>query len=394
MKTLKITSMLLLLICFIACKKDIRELRSDLSKQKELIAQLQSAMNTINTDVKSLQAITTAIQNKVSVVSYVPTATGYTLAMSNGTTIDLKNGTNGADAPNIGVKIDADGQYYWTLANEFLLQNGQKLRVTGNSGITPLLRVDATTNYWMASYNNGSDWVVVKDNNGNPIVAVGAAGPGGVAGFGITETTDTIFITYNGSTYTLPKGNSTGGTTVPYMIFATSKSANATISLQISADLADRAGVWIDLNNDKKQDPGEKIGVFGFLSPFILNGSQTFTIYGKVSAIHLGGQQIVEVDLSGNTALTSLEISNNELRSLDVSKNTALVTLGCTQNNINSVEMEKLINSLPTRTTNGEAYIVSAAAGEMNATPTSASISAANAKKWKLYKSLFGELVP
>lgn len=226
---------LLLAIATLSCqKKDINELRSELDKQKELVAQLQSTINTINTDVKSLQAITTALQNKISVVSYSATTTGYALIMSNGTTIDLKNGTNGAngsngaDAPRMGAKQDTDGIYYWTLGGEWLLQNGLKLRITGQNGtngtngtngangITPLLKVNMEGNYWMISYGGGANWQPVTDTTGNTIPATGAtgtqgpqgpAGPAGIAGFSIVETDTAIFITYMGATYTLPKAN-------------------------------------------------------------------------------------------------------------------------------------------------------------------------------------------
>src|SRR5690606_9745081 len=57
----KLTILILLLtsLGWIACSKsDLKELRSELERQKELLAQLQSTLNSLNTDIKGLQAIT------------------------------------------------------------------------------------------------------------------------------------------------------------------------------------------------------------------------------------------------------------------------------------------------------------------------------------------------
>ncbi|WP_114789835.1 PL29 family lyase N-terminal domain-containing protein [Niabella yanshanensis] len=232
----KVIFLSLLLWVLAACqKKDIRELRSELNRQKDLIAQLQSALQSINTDMKTLQAIATALQAKISVVSYTATPTGYELIMSDGSKINLtngKDGTNGANgtngkdgvnAPLIGLRQNADGNYYWTIGGDWLLQNGQKVKANGTNGangsngvngITPLLMVNATSNQWMVSYDSGNTWSVIKDGNGNPITATGATGaigpqgpqgPAGITNFGITETETSIIITYNGNTYTLSK---------------------------------------------------------------------------------------------------------------------------------------------------------------------------------------------
>ena len=66
--------------------------------------------------------------------------------------------------------------YYWTLDGNFIIQNGNKLPVTGKdrqnvsnssnssngtNGITPLLQVNTTANQWMISYDNGNSWQIV-----------------------------------------------------------------------------------------------------------------------------------------------------------------------------------------------------------------------------------------
>ena len=198
----------------------------------------------MNTDITALKAITTALQQNVSIISYKATSTGYTLTMSNGTTINLSNGkdgtngtngTNGKDGVNalaIGVKQNTDGFYYWTLDGNFIIQNGNKLPVTGKdgqngsngsngsngtNGITPLLQVNTTANQWMISYDNGNSWQIVRDSSGNPVPATGPSGPtgpigptgpqgpSGIPGFSIEEGDGIITVTYLGSSYTLVK---------------------------------------------------------------------------------------------------------------------------------------------------------------------------------------------
>ncbi len=238
----KIISFLLLFCFFTACqKKDINALKNRVNELESQLAQLKQTTSNLNNDLKALQAIATALQAKVSVVSYIATATGYELVMSDGSKINLThgkdgaNGTNGKDgvnAPVIGLKQDTDGNYYWTIGKDWLLQNGQKVKANGTNGTngtngadgtTPLLMVNTTSNQWMVSYDNGNTWSTIKDGNGNPITATGAQGPqgqpgqtgpqgpAGVSNFSITETETSIIITYNSHSYTLFK---TGAPTI------------------------------------------------------------------------------------------------------------------------------------------------------------------------------------
>ncbi|MGE9314930.1 PL29 family lyase N-terminal domain-containing protein [Niabella sp. CJ426] len=425
MKSKTLLTLLVLLVLSACQKKDIDALRNEVNDLKSRVTRLEDAAKTLNTDIASLKTIATALQAKISVVSYTATATGYELTMSDGSKINLNNGkdgingtngTNGKDginAPVIGLKQDADGNYYWTIGGDWLLQNGQKIKANGTNGTngangtTPLLMVNATSNQWMVSYDSGNTWSVIKDANGNPIAATGAtgqqgqpgqtgpqgpAGPAGVPGFSITETDTAIVITYGGSTYTLPKGGS-AETGLPRIILATSKALGDKVRISVNAELADRSRVWIDLNNNEQQDAGEKINTFGSYAEYTLTTSKTLSFYGKITKLNCTNNLIVALDVSKNTALTSLDCNDNQLTALDVSKNTLLNTLNCYENKINSAEMVNLINSLPLSTTGGFAMILVSSAGEGNATPTSASISAANAKNWSLYKG-FTELTP
>lgn len=357
----------LVMLALSACqKKDINALRSEINDLKNRVTRLEDAAKMLNTDIASLIDIATSLQAKISVVSYTATANGYELTMSDGSKITLSNGkdgTNGKDginAPLIGLQQDTDGNYYWTIGGDWLLQNGQKVKANGTdgasgiNGITPLLMVNATSNQWMVSYDNGNSWSVIKDGNGNPITATGPQGPSGtpgatgpqgpagIPGFSISENETALFITYNGITYTLLKSNSTNEPDTFFIVFETQNDPNnETITLRVDADLADRADIWIDLNNNKEKEPGEKVTSFGTAITYNLIGSQTITLYGKVKYFSCTYENISNLDISRNTYLTTLRCFGNTLSSLDLSKNTALTTLYCEFNNLSSLDLSK-----------------------------------------------------
>lgn len=446
-------AILFLLICvtIVSCqKKDIDALRRDLDAQKDRITNLETAVNSVNSNIKTLQSLTDALQKNITVKSYAATSVGYLLTMSDGSTIELKNGingingsngTNGKDgvngkdginAPLIGVKTDADGNYYWTIGGDFLLQNGQKLRVTGNngqngengtSGATPLLKVDSGSNRWLASYDNGQTWSIVTDAAGNSIPATGAQGPAGTPGapgtpgvpgangvsnFSITDHADALIITYNGTAYMLSKTQATPDSYKMVLVSDVNifDPLSNSISIKVQAAPADRADVWIDLNNDKKMDVGEKINNFEDRFAYVLSVSKTVTIYGKVTGFDCSFNQLTDLNVSRNPALTSLNCAVNQLEELDLSKNPALTNLNCSYNSITTLNlsanvnlnlcsinrnkiknanMTALLNSLPNRSSTSKLTVFNDPS-DGNTAPSSAEIAAANAKNWKLYK--------
>ena len=77
--------------------------------------------------------------------------------------IVIKDGEAGA-APAIGVKLDSDGKYYWTLDGEFITEGGKKMPVTGDDGVTPVFKIENDT--WYVSYDKGGDVEGVRPCNG------------------------------------------------------------------------------------------------------------------------------------------------------------------------------------------------------------------------------------
>ena len=69
--------------------------------------------------------------------------------------------------------------------------------------------------------------------------------------------------------------------------------------------------------------------------------SQTVTITGDVIYFGCSKNQLTALDVSKNTALTTLDCTNNQLTALDVSKNTALTTLDCSVNQLTTLDVSK-----------------------------------------------------
>jgi hypothetical protein len=116
---------------------------------------------------------------------------GYVLTFSKGNSVTIYHGQNGIDGstPQIGVKEDIDGIYYWTVNETWLLdEDGNKVKAVGTDGqngsegvpgtpgidgVTPLLKIE--NGRWCVSYNEGETWTDIGQ-------ATGDQGPEGESG--------------------------------------------------------------------------------------------------------------------------------------------------------------------------------------------------------------------
>jgi outer membrane murein-binding lipoprotein Lpp len=182
---------------------DHEALESDVRDLKNRVAALEMWAATVNSNVAALQDIVAALQNTdyiTGVTTFAsPAPGGYVISflksgnitISNGRDgtdgadgrngadgwdgtngkdgADGTNGTNGSDgvSPQISVKQDTDGVYYWTLDGAWIVAGGNKMRVTGEKGAdggngqngnVPLLRINSGTGIWEASYDGGGTW--------------------------------------------------------------------------------------------------------------------------------------------------------------------------------------------------------------------------------------------
>ena len=161
-----ITSAISLLLLLVGCDKLVR---GELDALQDQIDVLADRVDQLNASVNSLGEIVREIQNG----GYVETCAevveggktiGWRLTFSDGKEIMIYNGKDGADGhtPIIGIRQDTDGEWYWTLDGDWLLNNGSKVKATGNDGssgqdgVTPRLKIE--NDYWYVSTDNGQTW--------------------------------------------------------------------------------------------------------------------------------------------------------------------------------------------------------------------------------------------
>lgn len=190
------------LILLTSCKYDDDELIERIDNIENRLIELEKQCKQININISSLQTIVKALENQDYIVSVSEITEnnihiGYQIEFKKAGTIVVyhgKNGTDGKDShtPQIGVKKDENGIYYWTLDGEWLTdEEGNKIKAvgtdgkdgvdgedgidgsdgsdgsSGSNGITPQIRVN--NGRWEVSYNNGVTWTDLGSATGDAI---------------------------------------------------------------------------------------------------------------------------------------------------------------------------------------------------------------------------------
>ena len=246
-----------------SCSYDDTAVWNKVNSLEDRVAKLEELCKKANSDIEALQTIVEALQQNDYVVSVAPVieggkTVGYTITFAKSGEVTIYNGKDGKDGadgkdgvngdggyiPNIGVKKDVDGIYYWTLDGDWLLdesgnkvpaqgeqgadgaqgeqgqpgedgqdgQNGQDGQdgKDGKDGVTPKLKIE--NDYWYVSYDNGATWSVVGK----------ATAEGTSAGDSIFERVEVendcvIFYLTDGSSFTLPISNQTDGDIIRFL---------------------------------------------------------------------------------------------------------------------------------------------------------------------------------
>lgn len=233
--------------------------------------ELVERCNQMNTNIESLQQLINALQTGDYITSVTPltengAVVGYTITFAKSPAIVIYHGKDGADGapgadgedgqdgqdgadghtPQISVRQDTDGNWYWVVDGEWLLdESGNKVRANGRDGapgqdgedgapgqdgqdgedgapgqdgqdgITPQLKIE--NGRWMLSIDNGKTWTDIGQATGDPGEdgqdgAPGEDGQDGADGdsffASVTEGEHEVtFVLSDGTQFTLPKSS-------------------------------------------------------------------------------------------------------------------------------------------------------------------------------------------
>ncbi|MDD4476461.1 MAG: PL29 family lyase N-terminal domain-containing protein, partial [Eubacteriales bacterium] len=193
---MKIRSFVLFALATMLCAGcyDDTQLKTDIADLQGRVTAIENWCTTANSQISALQSLVQALEEKDYVTGVAPLAdgTGYTISFTKSKPITIKHGEKGdkgdkgddAIAPVIGVALDTDGNYYWTVKIGaadpvwMLDKDGNKIRTTGDNGkdaVSPQVRINSATNMWEISVDGGVSWVSTG------VAATGATGAAGVS---------------------------------------------------------------------------------------------------------------------------------------------------------------------------------------------------------------------
>ena len=151
-----------------SCKYDDAEIWDKVNDLDERLTSVETAVETMNRNVETLQRL---IDGKLFISALDENGDGsYTLKLVTPagelSSLTVRNGRDGASGttPRIGVRQDSDGRYYWTVNDEWVVdETGGKLAVTGSDGaagadgVTPVFKID--NGRWYVSYDRGLSYI-------------------------------------------------------------------------------------------------------------------------------------------------------------------------------------------------------------------------------------------
>ena len=144
----KVLTMALVAALAISCYDD--------AKVWEKLDSLEAKLTELTSQVNSVSSIVSALEGKVYVKAVTEVTGGYEIEFTDGKTVTVKDGKDGADAPEIGATKDVDGIYYWTLGGEWLLDAAGN-KVPAGMG-QPKLKTE--NGQWYISAD-GKDWALI-----------------------------------------------------------------------------------------------------------------------------------------------------------------------------------------------------------------------------------------
>lgn len=205
----------ILSICAVAllslsgCSKyDDGPLSNRVENLENRVKSLEEQCKQLNTNVTSIQTLVDAMENGDAITSVTPIKegdkeVGYTFVFAKSPSISIYHGNDGQDgangtAPVISIKQDENGNYCWTLNNEWILDDkGNKIGTNnGSASNLPEFKIDKDN--WLMSADGGETWVNLGKGTTDGKNAV----------FNDIDTSDTQKVTFtlsDGTKFTLPR---------------------------------------------------------------------------------------------------------------------------------------------------------------------------------------------
>ena len=149
MKKIRLLFLSLSVAALAGCTADMDKFTERLDDLEARVAALETLCAQMNEDISSMRTVISALEDGLYITDVKNVSNGYRIEFSDGETITIRHGEDGEDGvpgtpgtdgkdgytPAIGVRMDTDGIYYWTLDGEWLLDDqGNKMRVTGENG--------------------------------------------------------------------------------------------------------------------------------------------------------------------------------------------------------------------------------------------------------------------
>lgn len=124
----KILFLLLTVVTVCSCYND-DDLWDKVNDLDGRVETLETTVKKMNSEITTLQSLVDALNQGKVITSTEQTSDGYTLTFSDGSTVSIKNGKNGTDAPVIGVKLTKT-EYITGPLLPTVLQNGCRMQLT------------------------------------------------------------------------------------------------------------------------------------------------------------------------------------------------------------------------------------------------------------------------
>lgn len=340
---------------------DDSELRGDIKNLDSRITALEEWQKSVNTDIRSLQSLVEALEDKdyVTAVTPLEDGTGYVISFLKSGNVTIKNGEQGekgedGTTPVISVKQDSDGKHYWTVNGEWLLDNGNKMPVTGEKGDKGDNGVSGSDGLTPYIGDNGNWWIGTSDTG------VKAQGDAIFAKDGIDYTSDldnVIFTLADGTKITLPR---TSALTVgfesyeTFMLTPTTNVINIVLPETLKeedytalvAEVKNEAGVGMDFQTRAASSPWQ----VKLTKPTFTNGKYQNNAKVTVTATgaNNGDKAILKITLIDNrgkeiSASRVLEYFNGVIVDISAGELSNVLS-GITLTNINALKVTGTLN--------------------------------------------------